>query len=215
MGGHRLARAAPIAWPRSRRVAFSFRGPSPTGVRVGGAPKQEECGPVAEGRRRSAEWEAAGSLRPPCSARRSSPSIVCCLRPSGRRLGGSVRSVNTALLVKGRPLPLLRRTNKLAMLLVFQVKLAASSVRFCPLHRDEPQHRLLVLLNPQDTKTGGSLLPRLRSRDSDVIACSSRKEIPRRRWSYPRAFLRKTGSTDLFAALTDRTVRYSVHRCTC
>ncbi|XP_015997316.2 protein FAM169B isoform X2 [Rousettus aegyptiacus] len=34
-----------------------------------------------------------------------------------------------------------------------QVKLAASSVRFCPLHRDEPQHRLLVLLNPQDTKT--------------------------------------------------------------
>lgn len=140
-----------------------------------------------------------------------------CMLPAPVRSasGRSVRSVKAALLVKGRPLPLLRRTNKLAMLLVFQVKLAASSVRFCPLHRDEPQHRLLVLLNPQDTKTGGSLLPRLRSRDSDVIACSSWKEIPRRGWSYPRAFLRKTGSTDLFAALTDRTVRYSVHRCTC
>lgn len=101
MGGHRLARAAPIAWPRSRRVAFSFRGLSPTGVRVGGAPKQEECGPVAEGRRRSAEW----GRRPRACAPRAQPDgvalplYVACAR-SGRRLGGSVRSVKAALLVK-------------------------------------------------------------------------------------------------------------------
>ncbi|XP_006901030.1 PREDICTED: protein FAM169B-like [Elephantulus edwardii] len=33
------------------------------------------------------------------------------------------------------------------------VKLEASSVSFCTMHRDEPQHQLLVLVNPQDTKT--------------------------------------------------------------
>ncbi|XP_011355612.1 protein FAM169B [Pteropus vampyrus] len=34
-----------------------------------------------------------------------------------------------------------------------QVKLDASSVRFCSMHRDEPRHQTLVLVNPQDTKT--------------------------------------------------------------
>ncbi|XP_044926446.1 protein FAM169B isoform X3 [Mustela putorius furo] len=34
-----------------------------------------------------------------------------------------------------------------------QVKLKASSVCFCTVHRDEPQHKILVLVNPQDTKT--------------------------------------------------------------
>ncbi|XP_058150622.1 protein FAM169B [Dasypus novemcinctus] len=34
-----------------------------------------------------------------------------------------------------------------------QVKLDASSVCFCTVHRDEPQHKILVLVNPQDTKT--------------------------------------------------------------
>uniref|UniRef100_A0A8C5NWG4 Family with sequence similarity 169, member B n=1 Tax=Jaculus jaculus TaxID=51337 RepID=A0A8C5NWG4_JACJA len=34
-----------------------------------------------------------------------------------------------------------------------QVKLQTSSVRFCPVHRDEPQHKILVLVSPQDTKT--------------------------------------------------------------
>ncbi|XP_024838035.2 protein FAM169B [Bos taurus] len=34
-----------------------------------------------------------------------------------------------------------------------QVKLEASSVCFCTVHRDEPQHKILVLVNPQDTKT--------------------------------------------------------------
>ncbi|XP_034523812.1 protein FAM169B isoform X3 [Ailuropoda melanoleuca] len=34
-----------------------------------------------------------------------------------------------------------------------QVKLEASSVCFCSVHRDEPQHKILVLVNPQDTKT--------------------------------------------------------------
>ncbi|XP_047622753.1 protein FAM169B-like isoform X1 [Phacochoerus africanus] len=34
-----------------------------------------------------------------------------------------------------------------------QVKLDASSVRFCTVHRDEPRHKILVLVNPQDTKT--------------------------------------------------------------
>ncbi|XP_017373908.1 protein FAM169B isoform X1 [Cebus imitator] len=34
-----------------------------------------------------------------------------------------------------------------------QVKLEASSVYFCTVHRDEPQHKILVLVNPQDTKT--------------------------------------------------------------
>ncbi|XP_070334276.1 protein FAM169B isoform X2 [Odocoileus virginianus] len=34
-----------------------------------------------------------------------------------------------------------------------QVKLEASSVCFCTMHRDEPQHKILVLVNPQDTKT--------------------------------------------------------------
>ncbi|XP_036211562.1 protein FAM169B [Myotis myotis] len=34
-----------------------------------------------------------------------------------------------------------------------QVKLEASSVCFCTVHRDEPQHQLLVLVNPQDTKS--------------------------------------------------------------
>ncbi|XP_040113068.1 protein FAM169B-like [Oryx dammah] len=34
-----------------------------------------------------------------------------------------------------------------------QVKLEASSVCFCTVHRDEPQHKILVLVNPRDTKT--------------------------------------------------------------
>ncbi|CAK6442465.1 unnamed protein product [Pipistrellus nathusii] len=34
-----------------------------------------------------------------------------------------------------------------------QVKLEAPSVRFCTVHRDEPQHKLLVLVSPQDTET--------------------------------------------------------------
>ncbi|XP_045019647.1 protein FAM169B isoform X4 [Bubalus bubalis] len=34
-----------------------------------------------------------------------------------------------------------------------QVELEASSVCFCTMHRDEPQHKILVLVNPQDTKT--------------------------------------------------------------
>ncbi|XP_072593286.1 protein FAM169B isoform X1 [Vulpes vulpes] len=34
-----------------------------------------------------------------------------------------------------------------------QVKLEATSVCFCTVHRDEPQHKILVLVNPQDTKT--------------------------------------------------------------
>ncbi|XP_026938981.1 protein FAM169B isoform X1 [Sagmatias obliquidens] len=34
-----------------------------------------------------------------------------------------------------------------------QVKLEASSVCFCTVHCDEPQHKILVLVNPQDTKT--------------------------------------------------------------
>ncbi|XP_070123817.1 protein FAM169B isoform X1 [Equus caballus] len=34
-----------------------------------------------------------------------------------------------------------------------QVKLEASSVCFCTVHRDEPQQKILVLVNPQDTKT--------------------------------------------------------------
>ncbi|XP_012619971.2 protein FAM169B [Microcebus murinus] len=34
-----------------------------------------------------------------------------------------------------------------------QVKLEASSVCFCTVYRDEPQHKILVLVNPQDTKT--------------------------------------------------------------
>nr|XP_026250526.1 protein FAM169B [Urocitellus parryii] len=34
-----------------------------------------------------------------------------------------------------------------------QVKLETSSVCFCSLHRDEPHHKILVLVNPQDTKT--------------------------------------------------------------
>lgn len=34
-----------------------------------------------------------------------------------------------------------------------QVKLEASSVCFCTVHPDEPQHKLLVLVSPQDTKT--------------------------------------------------------------
>ncbi|XDB62079.1 hypothetical protein ABFV05_015695 [Capra hircus] len=34
-----------------------------------------------------------------------------------------------------------------------QVKLEASSVCFCTMHRDEPQHKILVLVNPRDTKT--------------------------------------------------------------
>ncbi|KAG8516362.1 Protein FAM169B, partial [Galemys pyrenaicus] len=37
-----------------------------------------------------------------------------------------------------------------------QVKLEASSVRLCSVHRDEPQHKVLVLVSPRDTKTGGS-----------------------------------------------------------
>ncbi|XP_046511467.1 protein FAM169B-like isoform X6 [Equus quagga] len=35
-----------------------------------------------------------------------------------------------------------------------QVKLEASSVCFCTVHCDEPQQKILVLVNPQDTKTG-------------------------------------------------------------
>ncbi|XP_004852961.1 protein FAM169B [Heterocephalus glaber] len=34
-----------------------------------------------------------------------------------------------------------------------QVKLETSSVCFCPVYRDEPQHKILVLVNPRDTKT--------------------------------------------------------------
>ncbi|XP_069909593.1 protein FAM169B isoform X3 [Oryctolagus cuniculus] len=34
-----------------------------------------------------------------------------------------------------------------------QVKLEASSVCLCTVYRDDPQHKLLVLVNPQDTKT--------------------------------------------------------------
>ncbi|KAM5207234.1 protein FAM169B-like isoform 3-T3 [Hipposideros larvatus] len=33
------------------------------------------------------------------------------------------------------------------------VNLEASSVCFCTMHRDAPQHQILVLINPQDTKT--------------------------------------------------------------
>ncbi|XP_064335417.1 protein FAM169B [Camelus dromedarius] len=36
-----------------------------------------------------------------------------------------------------------------------QVKLEASSVCFCTVYPDAPQHKILVLVNPQDTKTGG------------------------------------------------------------
>ncbi|XP_030173338.1 protein FAM169B isoform X3 [Lynx canadensis] len=35
-----------------------------------------------------------------------------------------------------------------------QIKLEASSVCFCTMYRDEPQHKILALVNPQDTKTG-------------------------------------------------------------
>ncbi|CAH7336606.1 Fam169b [Phodopus roborovskii] len=35
-----------------------------------------------------------------------------------------------------------------------QVRLQTSSLRFYPMYRDERQHKLLVLVNPQDTKTG-------------------------------------------------------------
>ncbi|XP_063106034.1 uncharacterized protein Fam169b isoform X7 [Cavia porcellus] len=35
-----------------------------------------------------------------------------------------------------------------------QVKLETSSVCMCTVHRDEPQHKILVLVNPRDTKTG-------------------------------------------------------------
>ncbi|XP_054550732.1 protein FAM169B [Talpa occidentalis] len=34
-----------------------------------------------------------------------------------------------------------------------QVKLEASSVCFCSVHRDEPRHKVLVLVSPRDTKT--------------------------------------------------------------
>nr|XP_038956939.1 uncharacterized protein Fam169b isoform X6 [Rattus norvegicus] len=34
-----------------------------------------------------------------------------------------------------------------------QVRLETSSLCFCTLYRDEPQHKILVLVNPQDTKT--------------------------------------------------------------
>lgn len=34
-----------------------------------------------------------------------------------------------------------------------QVRLQTSSLHFCSMYRDEPQHKLLVLVNPQDTKT--------------------------------------------------------------
>ncbi|XP_013014280.1 protein FAM169B isoform X4 [Cavia porcellus] len=34
-----------------------------------------------------------------------------------------------------------------------QVKLETSSVCMCTVHRDEPQHKILVLVNPRDTKT--------------------------------------------------------------
>ncbi|XP_013367967.1 PREDICTED: protein FAM169B isoform X1 [Chinchilla lanigera] len=34
-----------------------------------------------------------------------------------------------------------------------QVKLETSSVCFCTVYRDEPQHKILVLVNPRDTKT--------------------------------------------------------------
>ncbi|XP_050005129.1 protein FAM169B-like isoform X2 [Alexandromys fortis] len=34
-----------------------------------------------------------------------------------------------------------------------QVKLGTSSLRFCAMYRDEPQHKLLTLVSPQDTKT--------------------------------------------------------------
>ncbi|XP_030173337.1 protein FAM169B isoform X2 [Lynx canadensis] len=34
-----------------------------------------------------------------------------------------------------------------------QIKLEASSVCFCTMYRDEPQHKILALVNPQDTKT--------------------------------------------------------------
>ncbi|XP_023567985.1 protein FAM169B [Octodon degus] len=34
-----------------------------------------------------------------------------------------------------------------------QVKLGAASVCLCTVYRDEPQHKILVLVNPQDTKT--------------------------------------------------------------
>ncbi|KAM8783449.1 protein FAM169B-like [Rhynchonycteris naso] len=34
-----------------------------------------------------------------------------------------------------------------------QVRLEASSVCFCTMHHDEPQHKILVLVSPQDTKT--------------------------------------------------------------
>lgn len=46
----------------------------------------------------------------------------------------------------------------------FQVKLEASSVCLCTLYPDEPQHKLLVLVSPQDTKTGGQL-PRISHSD--------------------------------------------------
>nr|XP_060473748.1 protein FAM169B-like isoform X6 [Panthera onca] len=35
-----------------------------------------------------------------------------------------------------------------------EIKLEASSVCFCTMYRDEPQHKILALVNPQDTKTG-------------------------------------------------------------
>ncbi|XP_076980189.1 protein FAM169B-like isoform X2 [Tamandua tetradactyla] len=34
-----------------------------------------------------------------------------------------------------------------------QIKLEASSVCFCTVYQDEPQHKILVLVNPRDTKT--------------------------------------------------------------
>nr|XP_060473743.1 protein FAM169B-like isoform X2 [Panthera onca] len=34
-----------------------------------------------------------------------------------------------------------------------EIKLEASSVCFCTMYRDEPQHKILALVNPQDTKT--------------------------------------------------------------
>ncbi|XP_006541038.1 protein FAM169B isoform X2 [Mus musculus] len=35
-----------------------------------------------------------------------------------------------------------------------QVRLETSSLCFCTIYRDEPQHKILGLVNPQDTKTG-------------------------------------------------------------
>ncbi|KAM7048496.1 uncharacterized protein WM277_009234 isoform 7-T7 [Molossus nigricans] len=38
-----------------------------------------------------------------------------------------------------------------------QVNLEAASVCLCTLHRDEPRHKILVLVSPQDTKTGSDI----------------------------------------------------------